>query len=66
VKRESRSKAERIKLKMGAAQAEEVEAKKDTCGARKWGNGRILLLCKSILLFFARAGFNSVYLFFLY
>jgi hypothetical protein len=55
VQRTSRSKSERIKIKMGAAQCGMREHKKGAVGHVGAGDGRILLLCKSILLFFARA-----------
>jgi hypothetical protein len=65
----SRSKSERIKLKMElCSSAEEGSTKSILCGARKErGMGSLLLQSKSILLFLrGRAGSTKCILFFLY
>jgi hypothetical protein len=66
VKRTSRSKSERIEIKMGEAQCGSGEHKKYTLwGARRSEIGSILEQSKSILLWFARAGSLQCISFFL-
>jgi hypothetical protein len=63
-----RSKSERIGIKMGLGPIwKRGKIKRELSGhGRVWGNGRILLLRKSILLFSrGRAGLTKVYLFFI-
>jgi hypothetical protein len=57
---------ERINFKMELAPVRgRRRTKRCSGGHKERGKGRILMRSKSILLFLARAGSNSVYLFFL-
>jgi hypothetical protein len=61
----SRSQLERINLIMELRSNLGLRKIKRVVGGPKQGmNGSILVLCKSILLFFARAGLTKRYLFF--
>jgi hypothetical protein len=60
----SRSKMKRITIKWSETTARYKGGQKETVWRQGKENGRILLLRKSILLFFARAGFTKDYLFF--